>query len=287
MAKNKKNVLIDLLVVILGNVVLSAGIAFFILPNSILSGGLAGIAIATQPFTNIEPQVMINVLTIGFFVIGFLILGKNFAAKTLVSSIVYPTFLTMFSSVANQVVITENLLLSSIYGGALIGIGVGLVFRSGASTGGMDIPPLIVNKYTGIALPKLVLITDALTVGLGALVFGVEAALIGLIAVWISTFMINKMIMLGAHESKSVMIISDEHEAIVQGIYSKIERGVTLLEAMGGYSRVKKPVVLVVISQRQYHDLQRLVTEIDPNAFMIISETKDVKGLGFSYRETL
>ncbi|MGL5540288.1 MAG: YitT family protein [Erysipelotrichaceae bacterium] len=287
MVKIKKNVVIDLLLVVLGNIVLAAGIAFFIIPNNILSGGLAGIAIAVQPIINVEPQITINVLTIGFFLLGFLVMGKHFATKTLVSSILYPLFLNVFSVIRTDQMVTTNPLLASLYGGAFVGIGVGLVFRSGASTGGMDIPPLIVNKYTGIALPKLVMITDALTVLLGALVFGIEQALIGLIAVWVSTFMINKMILLGAHESKSVMIISERHEAITKGILENIQRGVTLLEGMGGYSKARKPVVMVVVSKRQYHDLSRMVTEIDPDAFMIISDVNDVRGLGFSYHETI
>lgn len=283
---NKENI-IDLLIVVLGNLVLSAGVALFIIPNDILSGGVAGIAIAIQPLTGIEPQITINVLTIVFFIIGSLILGKKFATKTLVSSILYPTFLTMFTVLSNGSTLTDNPLLASLYGGACIGIGVGLVFRSGASTGGMDIPPLIINKYTGWSLPTLVLVVDALTVLLGASIFGIEPALIGLIAVAVSSTLINKMIVLGAHQSKSVMIISEYYPELISRIQVEISRGVTILEAEGGYSKSRKPVLMVVISKKQYHDLKKLVDSIDQDAFMIVSDVNDVHGLGFTYKEQM
>ena len=156
--------------VVVGNLVLAAGVGLFILPNHILSGGVAGIAVALEPLLHIDPNTLINVLTLLLFFAGSLVLGKRFALKTFLSSVLYPTFLTIISQFAEAVYITEDPILSSLYGGIMVGLGVGLVFRTGASTGGMDIPPLIINKYTGIALPTLVLITDGLTVVLLSLI---------------------------------------------------------------------------------------------------------------------
>lgn len=278
--KNKQKI-IDLTLVIIGNIILSVGIAFFIIPNDILSGGLAGVAVSLEPLINVSPEITINVLTVLFFVFGFLVLGKDFAAKTLMSALIYPAFLTFFATF--NYTPTTNPLLAAIYGGVLIGLGVGLVFRSGASTGGMDIPPLIVHKYTKLPLSQLVFITDTITVLFGAMVYGLEAALIGLISVWACSQMINKMVTLGTHESKSVLIISKHYEEIKQIIYEKLDRGVTLLDATGGYSNAKSPMIMVVINKKQYHDLNKYVSIIDPDAFMIISDVNEVRGLGFTY----
>ena len=136
----------------------------------------------------------VNILTIGLYVVGAFTLGKKFALKTMISTIIYPFFITSMTTLLNDIVITTNPLLGSLYGGICIGIGIGLVYRVGGSTGGMDIPPLVINKYTGIPLPRLVMCVDGLTVILGASTYGIEAAMIGLISVWICGQMIDKVI---------------------------------------------------------------------------------------------
>lgn len=273
--------------VVVGNLVLAAGVGLFILPNHILSGGVAGIAVALEPLLHIDPNTLINVLTLLLFFAGSLVLGKRFALKTFLSSVLYPTFLTIISQFAEAVYITEDPILSSLYGGIMVGLGVGLVFRTGASTGGMDIPPLIINKYTGIALPTLVLITDGLTVVLGALVYGVEAALIGIISVWVSSYMINKAITFGGHDAKNVMIISEKYPEIMDQITKSMNRGATLLEAVGGYTGNRRPVLMIVIVKKQFAELNRIVSHIDPSAFMIVTDAREVQGEGFTYEEEI
>lgn len=273
--------------VTLGNIILAAGVSFFIVPNSILSGGVAGIAVAISPIVNISTTLLINGMTVVLFLGGIIILGKNFAFKTLLSTILYPTFLSLFALIAENVQITNDPMLASIYGGVLIGSGVGLVFRTGASTGGMDIPPLIVNKYTHIPLGKLVLITDGLTVMLGLSIYGVEPALIGLISVWTSSYMVNKMMMLGSSEAKSLMIISEKYEEILSQISSKVDRGATIIHAEGGYTREKRPVLMVVILKKQFPLVNRIITSIDPGAFVIIHDVNEVQGEGFTFHEEI
>lgn len=273
--------------VVVGNLVLAAGVGLFILPNHILSGGVAGIAVALEPLLHIDPNTLINVLTLLLFFAGSLVLGKRFALKTFLSSVLYPTFLTIISQFAEAVYITEDPILSSLYGGIMVGLGVGLVFRTGASTGGMDIPPLIINKYTGIALPTLVLITDGLTVVLGALVYGIEASLIGIISVWVSSYMINKAITFGGHDAKNVMIISEKYPEIMDQITKSMNRGATLLEAVGGYTGNRRPVLMIVIVKKQFAELNRIVSHIDPSAFMIVTDAREVQGEGFTYEEEI
>lgn len=291
MNQDKKEKLVEIMWIIAGNMALAIGVAWFILPNNVLTGGLAGIAIALHPIIQIESQILINVFTVMLFIIGSFILGKRFAMKTILSTILYPLFLSLFTYLADNVIIQDTFLmdryLATIYGGALMGIGIGCVFRTGASTGGMDIPPLIVNKYTHLPLPTLVLVTDALTVLLGAIVYGLEAALTGILSVWVSSYMIHKTMMLGGHDAQNIMIISNKYQEIMNQIHYLLERGTTLLQASGGYSQADKPVLMVVVSRKQVVKLQHMIAHIDPEAFVIVMEAKEVQGLGFTYEEEL
>lgn len=273
--------------VILGNFVIAIGANFIVLPSKILSGGVAGIAVALQPIFHLPPRLVIYTLTIGLFLLGAIILGKAFAFKTVISAVFYP-FAVWFTSIwANGVVITENPLLASIYAGVCTGIGIGIVYRVGASTGGMDIPPLIINKFTHIPLPTLVMCIDGATVILGASTYGIEAAMIGLVSVWICGRVIDKVMTIGSHEAKNVMIISDKHEEMIQQIYQNLNRGATILEATGGYTKTKKPVIMMVVLQKQFPILDRVISHVDKEAFVIVSDVNEVHGRGFSYIEGL
>ena len=282
----KKELFYDLFLIALGNAILAIGVGLFVLPTHLLSGGVAGIAVAQEPFLHIDPNVMINILTFGLFVIGTFSLGKKFALNTVLSTILYPLFLSIVTYFVQDAV-SDSQLLNSIYAGICIGIGVGLVFRSGASTGGMDIPPLIINKYTGLPLPTLVLITDGLTVCLGVLAYDLEAALIGLVSVYVSSMMINKVITIGGHDAKNVMIISKHYEAIMSAIYTDLNRGATIIEATGGFTGTRKPMILVFVTKKQLPALKRLISHIDEEAFVVMSDTMEVSGEGFTYQEEI
>lgn len=291
MVKFNKEFVVDLLWIIVGNIVLAMGVAWFILPNDVLTGGLAGIAIALKPIINVQPELIINVLTVVLFAIGAVILGKKFAMKTILSTICYPTLIMLLTYIEQNYfdpnIFVMDKYLATIYGGALMGIGIGCVFRTGASTGGMDIPPLIINKYTHISLPTLVLIIDALTVLFGAAVYGLQAALMGILSVWVSSVLINKTMLIGGHDAKNVMIISNKHEEMMNKIHEELDRGTTILEAKGGYSNDPKPVIMVVVVNKQFPQLQHLVHHIDPEAFVIVTSAHEVQGLGFTYQEEL
>lgn len=273
--------------IVLGNLAIAIGVSFFILPSNILSGGVAGIAVALEPIFHIEPRLVINGLTIGLYILGAVLLGKQFALKTFVSTIVYPLFITVLGVWFADVRITTNPLLASIYGGIFVGTGIGLVYRVGGSTGGMDIPPLIINKYTHIPLSNLVMMIDGLTVLLGAIVYGIEASMIGLVSVWVCGQVINKLITLGAREAKNVLIISDKHDEVIRQIYQQIDRGVTILHATGAYTQQEKPVIMVVLYKKQFIELNRVIAAVDPEAFVIVSDVNEVQGRGFTYSKML
>lgn len=271
----------DIVWVVAGNAVLALAVSMFILPYDILSGGVAGIAVALQPLIPLPVTLMVNILVVGLFVIGACFLGKEFAMKTILSSLIYPAFLIFFSG--RVPVLDLDPILASLYGGLLGGMGVGMALRTGASTGGMDIPPLIVHKLTHIEIAKLVLITDALTVLLGAFTYGLEAVLVGFVSVWASSVAIDKVLMFGGQQAKAIQIISDQYEQIIEQIHSRLERGTTLIEAQGGYTYEKRKIVLVVITKNQYPALMEMVTAIDKEAFVIANDTHEVKGFGFSF----
>ena len=271
----------DIVWVVAGNVVLALAVSMFILPYDILSGGVAGVAVALQPLIPLPVTLMVNLLVVGLFIVGACFLGKDFAMKTILNSLIYPVFLTFFSG--RVPVLDLDPILASLYGGLLGGTGVGMALRTGASTGGMDIPPLIVHKLTHIEIAKLVLITDALTVLLGAFTYGLEAVLVGFVSVWASSVAIDKVLMFGGQQAKAIQIISDQYEQIIERIHSELERGTTLIEAQGGFTCEKRKIILVVITKNQYPALMEMVTAIDKEAFVIANDTHEVKGFGFSF----
>ena len=287
MSKGMKENMISILMMIAGNFVIAAGVALFIFPLNILSGGVAGIAVAIEPIFHLDKTLVVNALAIGLYIVGACTLGKKFALKTMISTIIYPFFITFTTFILKDVTITTNPLLGSLYGGICIGIGIGLVYRVGGSTGGMDIPPLVINKYTGIPLPTLVMCVDGLTVILGASTYGVEAAMIGLISVWICGQMIDKVISFGGHDAKQIMIITEKREEMIKEIFKEIDRGITILQAKGAYTNTDKPVIMIVVYKKQFATLNHVISMIDPEAFVVVSDVNEVQGEGFTYQQEL
>ncbi len=276
----KKRIL-DILVILAGNFLLAISVNYFVLPFDILSGGVAGIAVITKSLFNWNPNVVIDVLVIVMFFIGWLFLGKEFAIKTALSSIVYPLFLELLKHYPCQLNI--DLIMACLYGGVTAGIGIGLVFRHNGSTGGTDIPPLVIHKYTGWDVGTLVMILDAILAVAGLVAYGIEDVLFGLLYIYISSTAINRTMVPKTDEAVALYIISNEVEKICQFIHTDLYRGTTLLDAVGGYTGEKKSVILTVVSKDQYLKLSKFVDETDPYAFIIVSDAKDIKGEGFTY----
>lgn len=277
MKLNYKNILS----ILVGNLLLAFAVGFFILPYNILSGGVAGIAVALSSFTTIPSDMVANMLVLGLFFVGWIFLGKEFAIKTVISSMVYPIYLTLIFRFVPTIELDP--MLASLYGGLIAGLGIGMVIRTGASTGGMDIPPLIAQRYTKTPIAILFLITDALTVLLGLLAYNLGAVLVGFISVFATSFAINKVMTAGGQQSKSVQIISPMYKEISKAIHEKLSRGTTLSAARGGYTLEEKEVILVVVSQNEYPQLIDIINDIDANAFVITTDATDVHGEGFSF----
>lgn len=282
---DKQELILDILIVIFGNFLIALGVNLFILPCDVLSGGVSGIAVALQPIFHLPPTLVINVLTIGLFLVGVVTLGKGFLVKTVVSTLVYPLFISLLNTIIGDYQVTDNQMLASLYAGVCVGAGLGLVMRCNASTGGMDIPPLVIHKFTGLPLSTLVMCTDGAVVILGALTYGLEASMIGLISVFVTGKVIDMILTMGSQGMKQVMIISDYHEEILSEIYSNMKRGATLLQGKGGYRRGTKEVIMIVVYKKQFPVVDRIVKHIDPEAFIIVSDVNEVHGEGFTYEQ--
>ena len=280
MRKEQKKQIINSITVVAGTFILAIAVETFIIPYRILSGGVAGIAVALQPLLHVSATLIANSVLIILLIIGSFILGKEFLKNTVLSCIAYPIFTSILNGRVNVVV---DPILASFYGGLIAGAGVGIVLKTGASTGGMDIPPLIINKLTGIKLSTLVLITDFLTVLLGLFVYDLSAVLLGLVSVFMTSVAISKVLTINGTVSKAVQIISVKYEDILKEIDVQLERGATLLQGYGSYTGEEKRIILCVVSERQYGTLIEIVKEIDPSAFIITTDATDMHGEGFTY----
>ena len=283
--KRWKKLLIDILVIILGNTCFAVAVAFFVIPNKLLVGGTAGIAVAVNAFLGISEEIIINTLIYTLFIAGSLVLGKGFFFKTITSTLVYPVLLTMAGElyeIIPQEYITMDTLTSIICSGLLVGFGIGIVYRRNASTGGMDIIPLIVNKYTGIPLHLLLMAVDCFTVLLGVIAYGLQASVYGVISVVLCSFVIDKTILLGAKQTKQVQIISEDSDEILSRILQDLDRGCTIVESRGGYTNKSRDMLMVVVPINQYQTLIDLIHSIDPSAFIIVSDINEIRGRGFT-----
>lgn len=269
----------DFLIIALGNFLLAVSVRFFVLPFDILTGGVAGVAVALSPIIPLSQGLIINILVIGLFLIGWLILGKEFALKTFISSILYPVFIDILAPFT--VTLNISPLLASIYSGIIGGVGIGIVLRCGASTGGMDIPPLILNHYTGIETSKFILVTDALTCLLGLLNYPIESLLNGLISVFLTSMVVNKIEISHGDDSLQVQIISSKWDLIKDEIFKKLDRGVSIFDVQGGYTLEKRKLLMVVIDKREYSELLDILEKIDKDAFVITNHVQSVYGQGF------
>ncbi len=263
----------------LGNFILVLGVVTFILPNDVLSGGVAGVAVALSPLVNIEPKYLINIILLVTFVFGFIFLGKDFALKTIMSTILYPIYMAILSNF--NIAIDVDPLMASLFGGLVTGVGLGITFRTGASTGGMDIPPLILQKLTGVKLAVWMVIIDALTVLLGLRSYGINAVLTGLISVFAATFAVDKMQLIRGDGAKQVMIITMKKLEVLQYIHENLDRGSTLIPATGGFTGESRDMIMTILEREQYVQLETVVKEMDEDAFLIVSDVTEVHGKGF------
>ncbi len=282
MENHKYQKIFSLLMVILGNIIYACSVKFFVIPANLMSCGTTGIAMVVNHLTDIPISVFIFVFNMVMLTLGWVILGRQFAMTTILSSLFYPIALEVLNQIFGDVLITEDVLLNTIFGGIGLGISLGTVLRAGASTGGMDIPPLILKKYFHIPVSASLWVFDFCILLSQTFFHPLEDLLHGVLLIIVISITLNKVMLLGTSRTE-VKIVSEKHEQIRQAILSKVDRGVTMLHGQGGYARKETEVILSIVSNYELPKIQQLAREIDPNCFMIISQVTEVWGRGFSY----
>ena len=267
--------------VILGNVFYAFVIKIFLLPGNLMTGGTTGIGLVVKHFTGTSISGFVLVFNIVMLIVGWTLLGKKFALTTVISSFTYPIALEAANHIFGDLVITTDPMLNTIFAGLGIGIGLGIVIRTGASTGGMDIPPLVLNKYFRIPVSVSLNVFDMLILVLQIVYNPPERVLYGVLLVMIYTTVLDKVLMMGNTKTE-VKVISSQVEEIRQVILAQVDRGVTMLYGEGGYRQEQTQIVLSIVSNRELPRVEKLIRHIDPEAFMIVSRVTEVRGRGFS-----
>lgn len=268
----------DIILIIVGSSLLALALNLFLRPLQLVTGGVGGLGIIMEGLYNIPVDITIYIGNAILFIVGWVFLGNKFAIKTFLGSLFYPIAVSLTKNITVPEI---DPILAVIYGAVVAGIGLGLIFRKGGSTGGTDIPPQIFRKYFGLSISTGVLMVDTPILLFGGLIFGFEKILYSLISLYLTSIVIDRVI-IGFSNNKAVYIFSDYYRDISDLIIKKYDRSVTLLDAEGGFSGKKKPTVLCVMSTRQYTKLKVEIDNIDPTAFMIIMNASEVHGEGFT-----
>lgn len=272
-----RNSILEYVYVIAGAAIVAIGFNAFLLPNQVASGGVSGISTILHGLFGWNPGLVQYAFNIPLFLAGVVILGKKFGVKSFIGTITLPLVVLLTDSWQPW---TANPLLGALFGGIVVGLGIGLVFKGNASTGGTDLLAQIITKYTGLTLGTSVLLIDGLIAISAAVVFDLEKGLYALIGLYVTTKTID-IIQLGFSQSKMVYIITLKQDEVRDAIYAEINRGVTKLPAIGGYTGEARPVLMVVVYQTEFTKLKQLIRTVDPSAFVIVSDAYEVLGEGF------
>ena len=272
----------SLALVLVGNIFFAFSVKLFILPANLISCGTTGIGLVVDHLTDIPMSSFILVFNIVMLLLGWWILGRNFAMTTIFSSIFYPLALEFLNRTLGDFVITENQLLQTVFGGLCMGGSLGLVIRGGASTGGMDIPPLIINKFFHIPVSATLWIFDFIIMLCQLSFHPLEDLLYGVLLIISVSVALNKVMLFGTSRTE-IKIISEKSDDIRKAILLEVDRGCTLLHGAGGYRGNELNVILSVVNNYELPKIERVAREIDPACFLIISRVSEVWGRGFTY----
>lgn len=268
--------------VVLGNILYTFSVKLFLLPANLMSCGTTGIALLANHFLNIPMSAFIFVFNTVMLGIGWMVLGRKFAMTTVLSSILYPVLLEILNRTMGDVYITENMMLNVLFAGMGLGVSLGIVLRAGASTGGMDIPPLILKKFFHIPVSASLWAFD-FCILMGQMAFHQpEDLLYGILLLVVISIALNKIMLLGTSRTE-VKIISRKSDEIRNAILRKVDRGVTMLSGTGGYSGAQTQIIMSVIANYELPRIEQVARDIDPDCFMIISQVSEVWGRGFTY----
>ncbi|WP_027631906.1 YitT family protein [Clostridium hydrogeniformans] len=277
----KNNKIKEYALMTLGILLLAIGLQYFFFPNNIVAGGLSGLSLLINKLTGLSPGIAMLSCNVLLFIFAFMLMGGNFGAKSIYSAFGLSIILWAMEKFLPKFSFTNNLILATIFGAIIAALGIAIVFNQDSSTGGTTIIAKIINKYFHIDIGKCQLFTDFVVTILAFKVFGIEQGLLGLLGVFLMGILIDKFID-GFTLCKQVIIITSKGEEIEKIIINEISRGCTALEGRGVYSKEKNSVLFVVVSRKEFLELKKKLKSVDPDAFITVTDSKEVFGKGFA-----
>lgn len=278
--KNSKLMLnvVRVFFILVGVTLVSIALELILIPNNIIDGGVTGVSIILSYLSSIPLGTFILLINIPFLILGYKRIGKKFTLSTLFSITSLSIGVTIFAGFDK---ITDDVLLASVFGGVILGIGVGIIMRSGGSLDGTEIVAILLEKKVPFSVGEIVMFINIFILGSAGLVFDLDRALYSLITYFIAYKVID-LVLEGFDQSRSAWIISNQHEEIAKTILEKFDRGVTYFNGEGAYSGENKKILFCIISRLEESELKKLVDDIDSNAFLSIGHVHDVKGGSFN-----
>ena len=270
-----------MLFILVGALLMAVGLEFFLVPNEVIDGGIVGISIILSHLTDVQIGFYIFVLNLPFFFIGYKQIGKTFALSTLLGVIILSIATSIFHHLP---VLTGDPLLATVFGGIVLGVGVGIVIRYGGSLDGTEILAILFNKRTPFSVGETIMFFNLFILGSAGFVFGWDRAMYSLMAYFIA-FKTIDIVIQGLDESKSAWIISEQYEQIGEAILARLGRGVTYLNGEGAYTGDDKKVIFCVITRLEEAKLKAIIDEIDPSAFFAVAAIAEVRGGRFKKRD--
>ncbi|MCU9613694.1 YitT family protein [Caldibacillus lycopersici] len=275
----------NILFILLGSAIFSFGIVHFNMQNSLAEGGFTGITLLLYFLFEIKPSITNLLLNIPVFILGWKYLGRNTFLYTIIGTVAVSLFLEVFQRYQIKVPLEGDMILVAIFAGLFIGVGLGIIFRYGGTTGGVDIIARLVQKFVGWSMGKTMLLFDACVITLSLITYlSLRQAAYTLIAVFIGARVID-FIQEGAYSARGAIIISDSYEEIGNKICNELNRGITVLDGHGFYSKQAKNVLYCIVGKNELRTLKNLITSVDPHAFVSITFVNDVMGEGFTLDE--
>ena len=273
-----------ILYIIIGCIICALSYAVFLIPHQIVPGGVTGIAMLLHFLYHTPVGLAAIILNIPLFIIAIRILGVSYGIKSVIAIFITNLLIDFFVYTIKIPTPTNNTVLAALYGGLLLGAGLGLVFRGGASTGGTDIVGQILTRFTNLSVGMWIMIVDFVVITLAGVTTGsFELALLGYLALFLSSKVID-LVLEGMDYARAAFIISTKQDKIIDGIYDKMRRGVTVLDGYSPYTKKKRPVIMCVITKKETHVFKSLIKDIDDNAFVILTDVFEVLGQGFRRR---
>ncbi len=253
---------------------------YFFFPLDIAAGGVSGLALAINQLIDINPSILIFIFNVILFALAFFLIGSSFGAKSIYATIMLSVMMWIFETFFNPQAITNNYVLACIFGSAVLAFGTAITFYQDASTGGTSIVAKIINKYFHLPIGQGLLLADCTVTLLAIYSFGVEKGLFGLLSAILIGILVDKFIA-GINPVKQVFIITNKEKLVVDFINIDIDRGCTILNAKGGYSKENMSVIYTVLNSKQFITLKHFIKENNPEAFLTVSESTEALGKGF------